>query len=74
MCRPLGWSANKLGVLSNGMWQKSEVIGASDFLGQGSTEVLAGLGSSEHPDVVRMLWPTSEPKTNSKSPQASRPR
>jgi Tfp pilus assembly protein PilF len=63
-----GLADNKLGlgtkvdVFSNGAFQKFEVTGSSGYLGQGSTEILAGLGSSEHADVVRMLWPTGVPQ------------
>ncbi len=49
-------------VLANGAFQKFEVAGASGYMGQGSTEILAGLGSSDHADVVRMLWPTGVPQ------------
>ena len=63
-----GLADNKLGlgtkieVFSNGAFQKFEVVGSSGYLGEGSTEILAGLGSSEHADVVRMLWPTGVPQ------------
>ncbi len=52
----------KVEVFSDGMWQKFEVAGSSGFQSQGSTEILAGLGKSEHADVVRMLWPTGVPQ------------
>ena len=52
----------KVEVFSNGMWQKFEVAGSSGYQSQGSTEILAGLGKSEHVDVVRMLWPTGVPQ------------
>ena len=63
-----GFADNKLAlgtrveVLANGVSQKFEVAGASGYLGQGPTEILAGLGSSDHADVVRMLWPTGVPQ------------
>ncbi len=52
----------KVEVFSNGGSQKFEVAGSSGYLGQGSTEILAGLGASDHADVVRMLWPTGVPQ------------
>ena len=52
----------KVQVLAGGMWQKFEVAGGSGYLGQGSTEILAGLGQSTKADVVRLLWPTGVPQ------------
>lgn len=52
----------KVEVFADGNWQKFEIPGASGFLGQGSMELIAGLGSSEHADIVRMLWPTGVPQ------------
>ena len=52
----------KVEVFSNGDWQKFEVAGASGYMGQGSPEIIAGLGSSERADVVRLLWPTGVPQ------------
>ncbi len=52
----------KVEVFSDGNWQKFEVPGASGYMGQGATELIAGLGSSEHADVVRLLWPTGVPQ------------
>jgi hypothetical protein len=52
----------KVEVLANGNFQKFEIAGASGYEGQGSTEILAGLGASDHADVVRMLWPTGVPQ------------
>jgi Tfp pilus assembly protein PilF len=37
--------------------QKWEVTGASGYLGQNSTEILAGLGEQKSADVIRLLWP-----------------
>ncbi len=48
----------KVEVFADGLWQKWEVTGASGYLGQGSSEILAGLGPETQVDVVRMLWPT----------------
>ncbi len=44
----------KVEVFADGNWQKFEVAGGS--------ELLAGLGSSERADVVRLLWPTGVPQ------------
>ena len=52
----------KVEVFAEGTWQKFEVAGSSGYLSQGSTEILAGLGETDHADVVRMLWPTGVPQ------------
>jgi tetratricopeptide (TPR) repeat protein len=52
----------KVEVFADGIWQKFEVTGASGYLSQGAQEILAGIGSSEHADMVRMLWPTGVPQ------------
>ena len=52
----------KVEVLAGGMWQKFEVAGASGYLSQGSTEIVAGLGQATKADVVRLLWPTGVPQ------------
>jgi hypothetical protein len=38
--------------------QKWEIPGASGYLGQGPTEIVAGLGFEREAEVVRLLWPT----------------
>ena len=52
----------KVEVFSEGNWQKFEVAGASGYMSQGTTEILAGIGDSERADVVRLLWPTGVPQ------------
>jgi Tfp pilus assembly protein PilF len=52
----------KVEVFADGLWQKFEVAGASGYLGQGSNEIIAGLGQVDHVDVVRLLWPTGVPQ------------
>ena len=52
----------KVEVLSGGTLQKFEVAGSSGYLSQGLTDILVGLGQSDHVDVVRMLWPTGVPQ------------
>jgi tetratricopeptide (TPR) repeat protein len=52
----------KVEVFAGGLWQKWEVAGGSGYLSQGPTEILAGLGTQEHADIVRMLWPTGVPQ------------
>jgi tetratricopeptide (TPR) repeat protein len=52
----------KVEVFADGVWQKFEVTGASGYLSQGAQDLLAGIGSSEHADLVRMLWPTGVPQ------------
>jgi tetratricopeptide (TPR) repeat protein len=44
----------KIQVFANGLWQKWEDTG--------QPEILAGLGSSEQADLVRLLWPTGVPQ------------
>ncbi len=59
-----GTNDNKTGIgtkveMSAGaLQQKWEVSGASGYLGQSSTEIVAGLGPERGADVVRLLWPT----------------
>ena len=48
----------KVEVQAGTVWQKFETVSASGFLGQGSPEILAGIGKASHADVVRLLWPT----------------
>ena len=52
----------KVEVFSDGDWQKFEVTGAAGYMGQGSMEILAGLGQGDRADVVRLLWPTGVPQ------------
>lgn len=52
----------KVEVLAGGQWQKFEVAGGSGYLGQNSTEIVAGLGKTDHVDVIRLLWPTGVPQ------------
>ncbi|HME32644.1 MAG TPA: FG-GAP-like repeat-containing protein, partial [Terriglobales bacterium] len=48
----------KVEVFAGTLWQKWEVVGGAGYLSQGPPEILAGLGSVDHADIVRMLWPT----------------
>ncbi len=48
----------KVEVQAGTVWQKFETVSASGFLGQGSPEILAGIGKASQADVVRLLWPT----------------
>jgi tetratricopeptide (TPR) repeat protein len=52
----------KVEVFADGVWQKFEVAGASGYLSQGAQQILAGIGSAEHADLVRILWPTGVPQ------------
>ena len=52
----------KVEVFSDGNWQKFEIPGASGYMGQGSLELIAGLGASDHADIIRLLWPTGVPQ------------
>ncbi|MGA2846152.1 MAG: FG-GAP-like repeat-containing protein [Candidatus Acidiferrales bacterium] len=48
----------KVEMSAGALQQKWEIPGASGYLGQGSTDILAGLGPERGADVVRLLWPT----------------
>jgi Tfp pilus assembly protein PilF len=48
----------KVEIFAGSLWQKWEVAGAAGYMGQGSPEILAGLGQQSQVDIVRMLWPT----------------
>ncbi len=48
----------KVEVFAGALWQKWEILGATGYMSQGPPEILAGLGSADHADIVRMLWPT----------------
>jgi tetratricopeptide (TPR) repeat protein len=52
----------KVEVYAGPLYQKWEVAGASGYLGQNSSSVLAGLGSEKNVEVVRLLWPTGVPQ------------
>jgi Tfp pilus assembly protein PilF len=52
----------KVEVYAGPLYQKWEVAGASGYLGQNSTSVLAGLGAEKSVEVVRLLWPTGVPQ------------
>jgi tetratricopeptide (TPR) repeat protein len=52
----------KVEVFADGVWQKFEITGASGYLSQGAQQLLAGLGTAEHADLVRILWPTGVPQ------------
>ena len=48
----------KIELFAGALEQKWEVPGASGYLGQGPTEIVAGLGFEREAEVVRLLWPT----------------
>jgi tetratricopeptide (TPR) repeat protein len=48
----------KVELSAGALQQKWEVTGASGYLGQGPTEIVAGLGFEREAEVVRLLWPT----------------
>lgn len=52
----------KVNMIAGALRQKWEVAGASGYLGQGPTDILAGLGTESTADVVRLLWPTGVPQ------------
>lgn len=48
----------KVDLYAGALRQKWEVAGASGYLGQGPTSIVAGLGAERSTDVIRLLWPT----------------
>ncbi len=48
----------KVDVFAGALRQKWEVAGASGYLGQGPTSIVAGLGVERSAEVIRLLWPT----------------
>jgi tetratricopeptide (TPR) repeat protein len=48
----------KIQIFAGTQQQKWELPGASGYLGQGPSEIQAGLGVERNVDVVRLLWPT----------------
>jgi len=52
----------KVELYAGTLYQKWEVAGASGYLGQNASPILAGLGSETNAEVVRLLWPTGVPQ------------
>jgi Flp pilus assembly protein TadD len=52
----------KVELYAGTLYQKWEVAGASGYLGQSASPILAGLGSETSAEVVRLLWPTGVPQ------------
>jgi len=52
----------KVELYAGTLYQKWEVPGASGYLGQNATPILAGLGSERNAEVVRLLWPAGVPQ------------
>src|SRR5256885_14809749 len=52
----------KVELYAGTLYQKWEVVGASGYLGQNATPILAGLGSERNAEVVRLLWPAGVPQ------------
>jgi TPR repeat protein len=48
----------KVELSAGALQQKWEITGASGYLGQGPTSIVAGLGSEREAEIVRLLWPT----------------
>jgi tetratricopeptide (TPR) repeat protein len=48
----------KVEMFAGALRQKWEVPGASGYLGQGPSSIVAGLGVERSADVIRLLWPT----------------
>lgn len=49
---------SKVEIFANGQWQKWELAGASGYQTQAPPQLLIGLGSADHIDLLRILWPT----------------
>ncbi|HUE54673.1 MAG TPA: FG-GAP-like repeat-containing protein [Candidatus Udaeobacter sp.] len=52
----------KVELYAGTLYQKWEVQGASGYLGQNGNSIVAGLGSENGAEVVRLLWPTGVPQ------------
>src|SRR5437879_6109237 len=52
----------KVELYAGTLYQKWEVAGASSYLGQNATSIVAGLGTEQKAEVVRLLWPTGVPQ------------
>lgn len=52
----------KVEVFAGLGYQKWEVVAGSGYLGQSSTEILAGLGNAREAEIVRVVWPTGVPQ------------
>jgi len=69
---------NRLGIearveiLAGAQRQTWQIPGASGYLGQSSTEIMAGLGTEGAPDVVRILWPSGVLQGEMKVPGGKR--
>ena len=51
-------TGTKVEVQAGAIWQKFEATGGAGYLGQSAPAILAGIGSAQAADVVRLLWPT----------------
>jgi Tfp pilus assembly protein PilF len=64
--KPMNDNKNGIGtkveLFAGLLYQKWEVAGASGYLGQNATSILAGLGSEANAELVRLLWPTGVPQ------------
>src|SRR5437763_15749574 len=52
----------KVELYAGTLYQKWEVPGASGYLGQNATPILAGRGSERNAEVGRLLWPAGVPQ------------
>jgi tetratricopeptide (TPR) repeat protein len=52
----------KVEMYAGPLYQKWEIQGASGYLSQSATPLLAGLGNEREADVLRLLWPTGIPQ------------
>lgn len=52
----------KVEVFAGPIYQKWEVQGASGYLGQSASTILAGMNEEKNAEVVRLLWPTGVPQ------------
>ena len=47
----------KVEIFADGHWQKWELAGASGYQTQGPPQILAGIGTADGIDLLRILWP-----------------
>ena len=52
----------KIELYAGALYQKWEFVGASGYLSQNATPIIAGLGAEKVTDDVRLLWPTGVPQ------------
>src|SRR5712664_1372092 len=62
LCDNKSGIGTKVELYAGTLYQKWEVAGAAGYLGQNATSIIAGLGTEQKAEVVRLLWPTGVPQ------------